>query len=59
MGTEMCIRDRPYTNHVAMNDQEVSDLKKIASKNIRVFFEYTPDDENEIELEAVLKNKEE
>ncbi len=42
-----------------MNDQEVSDLKKIASKNIRVFFEYTPDDENEIELEAVLKNKEE
>lgn len=50
---------KPYTNHVAMNDQEVSDLKKIASKNIRVFFEYTPDDENEIELEAVLKNKEE
>ncbi len=32
-------------------------LKAISDKGIPVFFEYTPDDENEVSLEDVLKSK--
>ena len=48
---------KPYTKRVALNDQELSDLKAIAAKGIPVFFEYTPDDENEVSLEEILKQK--
>ena len=45
------------TKRGALDDQELSDLKEIAAKGIPVFFEYTPDDENEVSLAEVLKNK--
>ena len=48
---------KPYTKRVALDDEELSDLKAIAAKGIPVFFEYTPDDQNEVPLEDVLKSK--
>jgi mannose/fructose/N-acetylgalactosamine-specific phosphotransferase system component IIB len=48
---------KPYTKRVALDDQELSDLKEIAAKGVPVFFEYTPDDENEVSLEEILKQK--
>lgn len=48
---------KPYTKRVALDDKEVSDLKAINQKGIPVFFEYTPDDQNEVPLESVLKSK--
>ena len=45
---------KPYTKRVALDEKELADLKAIADK---VFFEYTPDDENEVSLAEVLKNK--
>ncbi|GFO99930.1 PTS sugar transporter subunit IIB [Lactobacillus helveticus] len=48
---------KPYTKRVALDDKELSDLKAIAAKGIPVFFEYTPDDNDEVSLEDVLKGK--
>ncbi|MDK8393084.1 PTS sugar transporter subunit IIB, partial [Lactobacillus gasseri] len=48
---------KPYTKRVALDEKELADLKAIADKGIPVFFEYTPDDENEVSLAEVLKNK--
>jgi len=47
----------PYTKRVALNDKEIEDLKAIEAKGIPVFFEYTPDDEDKVSLEDVLKKK--
>lgn len=48
---------KSYTKRVALDEKELSDLKAISDKGIPVFFEYTPDDENEVSLEDVLKSK--
>ena len=48
----------PKVNVGALFEEgELADLKAIADKGIPVFFEYTPDDENEVSLAEVLKNK--
>lgn len=48
----------PYTSRVALDSQEVSDLKKISQLGVPVFFEYTPDDHNKIMLNEVLEKGE-
>lgn len=45
----------PYTQRVALNDAEVADLKEIAATGIPVFFQYTPDDDEKVSFENVLK----
>jgi len=47
----------PYTKRVALDKKEVEDLKSISAKGIPVFFEYTPDDDEKVSLEDVLKKK--
>jgi PTS system mannose-specific IIB component len=47
----------PYTKRVALNKKEIDDLKAISEKGIPVFFEYTPDDDEKVSLEDVLKKK--
>lgn len=46
-----------YTKRVALDKKEVEDLKSISAKGIPVFFEYTPDDDEKVSLEDVLKKK--
>lgn len=47
----------PYTKRVALDKKEVEDLKSISAKGIPAFFEYTPDDDEKVSLEDVLKKK--
>lgn len=44
-----------YTQRVALNDAEVADLKEIVATGLPVSFQYTPDDDEKVSLENVLK----
>ncbi|BDR57066.1 PTS sugar transporter subunit IIB [Xylocopilactobacillus apis] len=47
----------PFTKRVALNEEEIKDLKQISAAGIPVFFQYTPDDDERISFEDVLKKK--
>ena len=45
----------PYTSRVALDSQEIEDLKEISQLGIPVFFEYTPDDHDKVMLDKILE----
>ena len=49
---------KPFTSRIALDEQEISDLKAIKEKGIETYAQYTPEDEK-VSLDDLLKKGEE